>query len=165
MSLLSSCSRLHTSLSINLPSWDTPRRTADDILSTVDASGSGMRVVSISNKMVHSTGSSSLPQPSQIFMVRSISWIINADGVRELIELVQIGVVPITPTPATIDPISEPPPRSPSSTIHRLVPCQPDILSIAKSRFNIYLNILQSLYIAIIFLQAVFSIFALQTIF
>ena len=34
MSLLLSCSRLHASLSINLSSWDTPRRTADDILST-----------------------------------------------------------------------------------------------------------------------------------
>ena len=35
VSLLPSCSRLHASLPINLPSWDTPRRTIDDILSTV----------------------------------------------------------------------------------------------------------------------------------
>ena len=35
VSLLPSCSWSHASLSINLPSWDTPRRTADDILSTV----------------------------------------------------------------------------------------------------------------------------------
>jgi len=34
VSLLPSCSWLHASLPINLPSWDTPRRTADDILST-----------------------------------------------------------------------------------------------------------------------------------
>ena len=34
MSLLPCCSRLHASLPINLPSWDTPRRTVDDILST-----------------------------------------------------------------------------------------------------------------------------------
>ena len=33
--LLPSCSQLHASLPINLPSWDTPQRTADDILSTV----------------------------------------------------------------------------------------------------------------------------------
>ena len=48
-------------------------------------------------------------------MVGSISWIINADGVRELIEPVQINTASITSTPMTADPISEPPPRSPSS--------------------------------------------------
>ena len=41
VSLLSSCSRLHVSLPINLPSWDTPRRTTDDILSIVGALGRG----------------------------------------------------------------------------------------------------------------------------
>ena len=92
---------------INLPSWDTPRRTADDILSIVGAPGRGVRAISILNKMVHSAGSSSLPQLSQIFMVGSISWIINADGVGELIEPVQIDSVPITPTPGTVDPILE----------------------------------------------------------
>ena len=51
--------------------------------------------------------------------------------------------------------------RQPDNAIRR----RPDILSKAKSRFNIFLNILQSLYIAIIFLRAVFSIFALQMIF
>ena len=34
VSMLPSYSRLHASLPINLSSWDTPRRTADDILST-----------------------------------------------------------------------------------------------------------------------------------
>ena len=34
VSLLPSCSRLHAPLPINLPSWDTPWRTVDDILST-----------------------------------------------------------------------------------------------------------------------------------
>ena len=119
VSLLSSCSLLHASLPINLPSWDTPQRTADDILSTVGAPGRVVHAVSISNKMVRSTGSLSLPQLGQIFMVVSILWIINADGVGELIEPVQINTVPITPTPATIDPISEPPLRSSPSTIHR----------------------------------------------
>ena len=42
---------------------------------------------------------------------------------------------------------------------------RPDTPSKAKSRFNILLNILQSPYIAIMFLRTVFSIFALQTIF
>ena len=77
-----------------------------------------MRAISLSNKMVFSTGSSSLPQPGQIFTVGSISWIINADGVREQIEPVQIDSALITPIPTTTYPISEPPLRSPSSTPH-----------------------------------------------
>ena len=105
VSLLLSCSRLYTSLPINLPSWDTPRRTADDILLTVGAPGRGVHVVSISNKMVRSVGSSSLPQPGQISMVRSIYWIINADRVGELLEPTQIDYVLIIPTPATANPI------------------------------------------------------------
>ena len=81
-----------------------------------------MLVVSMSNKMVRFAGSSSLPQPGQIFMVGSISWVINTDGDGELIEPVQINAAPITATPAIADPISEPPPRSPSSTTRRLLP-------------------------------------------
>ena len=73
----------------------------------------------MTNKMVCFAGSSSLPQPGQIVTVGSITWIINANGVGELIEPVQINTVPITPTPTTTDPISEPPPRSSSPTIHR----------------------------------------------
>jgi hypothetical protein len=38
--------------------------------------------------MAFSVGSLFLPQPGQIFMVRSISWVINDDGVEELLELV-----------------------------------------------------------------------------
>ena len=66
-----------------------------------------MHVVSLSNK---------------IFMVGSISWVINADRVGELIEPVQIDSASITPTPATVDPILEPPPRLPSSTTRRPLP-------------------------------------------
>ena len=51
-------------------------------------------------------------------------------------------------------------PRSITTTNRRL-----NVLSKAKSRFNILLNILQSSYIVIMFLRAVFSKFALQTIF
>ena len=122
VSLLPSCSRLHTSLPINLPSWDTPRRTADDILSTVGVPGRGVRAVSMSNKMVRFVGSSSFPQPAQIFTVGSISWVINADGDGEIIKPVQIDSVPTTPTPATADPISKPPPRSFPPTTRRLLP-------------------------------------------
>ena len=81
-----------------------------------------MRDVSLSNKMVFSVGSSSLPQPGQIFTVRSISWVINADRVGELLEPGQIGSAPTTPAPATVDLISEPIPRSPSATIRRPLP-------------------------------------------
>ena len=48
--------------------------------------------------------------------------IIIADGAVELIEPVQIDSAPITPAPATADLISEPPPRSPSSTTRRPLP-------------------------------------------
>ena len=71
---------------------------------------------SLSNKMTFSVGSSSLPQPDQIFTVGSISWVINANGVGELLEPGQIGSAPATPAPATADPISESIPRSPSAT-------------------------------------------------
>ena len=81
-----------------------------------------MRAISMSNKMVHSASSLSLPQLGQIFMVGSISWIINADSVRELIELVQTNTAPTASTPMTTDPISEPPPRSLSPTIRRPIP-------------------------------------------
>ena len=56
-------------------------------------------------------------------MVGSISWIINADRVRELLEPVQIRSAPTTSTPATADPILEPLPRSSSSTTRRSLPC------------------------------------------
>ena len=69
-----------------------------------------------------SVGSLSLPQPSQIFTVGSISWVINAKGVGELLEPRQIGSTPTTPTPATTDPILEPLPRSPSPTTRRPLP-------------------------------------------
>ena len=122
LSLLPFCSRLHASLPINLPLWDTPRRTASDILSIVGVLDRGVHAVSISNKMVCFVGSLSLPRHGQIFTVGSISWIINADRVRELIEPVQIDSAPITPTPVTADLILKPPPRSPSSTTRRPLP-------------------------------------------
>ena len=122
MSLLPSCSRLHAPLPINLASRGAPRWTIDDIPSIVGALGRGERAVSLSNKMVFSAGSSSHQQPGQIFTVGSISWIINADGVRELIEPVQIDSAPITPTPVTADLILEPLPWSPSATTRRPLP-------------------------------------------
>ena len=81
-----------------------------------------MRAVFLSNKMAFSIGSSSLPQPGQIFMVGSISWVINVDGVRELLEPVQIRSALTTPAPATADPILKLLPRSSSSTTCRSLP-------------------------------------------
>ena len=49
-------------------------------------------------------------------MIGSISWIIKADGVGELLEPVQIDSALITPVPVTADLILEPLSRSPSST-------------------------------------------------
>ena len=72
--------------------------------------------------MVCFAGSSSSPKPAQIFTVESISWVINADRDGEIIKPVQIDSAPTTPTPATADPIAEPPPRSSSPTIRRLLP-------------------------------------------
>ena len=72
--------------------------------------------------MAFSAGSSFLPQPGQIFTVGSITWVINADGVGELLEPVQIRSAPTTLTPATVDPISEPLSGSTSSTTRRSLP-------------------------------------------
>ena len=80
-----------------------------------------MRVVSMTNKMVHFSSSSSSPEPGQIFTVGSISWVINADGDGDIINPVQIDSAPTTPTPATADPILEPPPRSFSPTTRCLL--------------------------------------------
>ena len=75
--------------------------------------------------MVCFAGSLSSPKLGQIFMVGSISWIINADGVGELIEPVQIDSAPITLAPVTTDLISESPLRSSSPTICRPLPRYP----------------------------------------
>ena len=63
-----------------------------------------------------------VPRPGQIFTVGSISWIINADGIGELLEPVQIQSAPIILSPATADPISDPTPRSTPSTTRRPLP-------------------------------------------
>ena len=55
-------------------------------------------------------------------MVGSISWVINADEVRELLEPVQIRSVSTTPAPTTADLILDLLPRSPSSMTRRPLP-------------------------------------------
>ena len=130
----------------NLSSWDTPRWTADDILSTVGAPGRGVR-------LIH--GEPDGPQINSAFST-SISW--RSMPVHDDDSSLA------TSTPTTADPISEPPPRLPSPTTHHppgvrrqrrpdnAICHQPDAMSKAKSRFNIFLNILWSPYIAATFL-------------
>ena len=72
-----------------------------------------MRAVSLSNKMAFSVGS---------ITVGSIMWVINADGVGELLKPVQIRSAPTTTAPITVDLILEPLLRLPSSTTHRPLP-------------------------------------------
>ena len=55
-------------------------------------------------------------------MVRSISWVINTDGVGELLEPEHIVFAPATPAPATADPISEAILRSLSATTRHSLP-------------------------------------------
>ena len=55
--------------------------------------------------------------------------------------------------------------RPESSRAGRFRRRRPDVLSKAKSRFNIFLNIPQPSYIPMMFLRAVLSMFVLQTIF
>ena len=81
-----------------------------------------MRAVFLSNKMAFSAGSSSLPQPGQIFTVGSISWVINIDGVGELLEPGQISSTPTTPAPTTAYLISELILRSPLAMTRRSLP-------------------------------------------
>jgi len=72
--------------------------------------------------MAFSIGSLFLPRPSQIFTVGSITWVINADRVGELLEPMQIRSAPTTLAPATADPISKPLPGSTSSATRRSLP-------------------------------------------
>jgi len=55
-------------------------------------------------------------------MVGLISWVINADEDGEIFKPVQIDSALTTPTPKTVDLISEPPLRSSSPTTRRLLP-------------------------------------------
>ena len=79
----------------------------------------------MANKMVRFPSSPFYPKPSQTFTVGSISWLINDNGDGEIIELVQNSTASITPAPALVDPISEPPLRSSSSVTRRSLPHYP----------------------------------------
>ena len=73
--------------------------------------------------MAFFAGSSSLPQPGQIFTVGSITWVISADGVGELLEPVQICSAPTTLSSTAADPILELLPGSTPLATRRSLPC------------------------------------------
>ena len=139
---LGACITISLTSTTNLPSRDTPRWTTDDILSTVGVPVRGVR-------LIH--GEPDGPQTNSAFS-SSILWrsMPVHDDDSSLATL----------APATVDPISEPPPRSPSPTTHGPLGAhrqrRPDVLSKAKSRFNIFLNILQSSLIAMMFSPSYF---------
>ena len=49
-----------------------------------------------------------LPEPGQIFMVRSMTWVIGINGVEEIMEAMQNHPASIMPTSTTTSPISAP---------------------------------------------------------
>ena len=62
----------------------------------------------MASQMVYFLSSMILPEPGQTFMVGSMTWVIGADGVKEIVEAVQNHPVPIVPTSTTTSPILAP---------------------------------------------------------
>jgi hypothetical protein len=62
----------------------------------------------MASQMVTFPSSMALPEPGQIFMVGSMTWVISPDGNREIVEAVQDHPTLIVPTPATTSSISVP---------------------------------------------------------
>ena len=63
--------------------------------------GRGVHADSMASQMVYFLSSMILPEPGQTFTVGSMTWIIVADGVEEIVEAVQNHPAPIAPTLAT----------------------------------------------------------------
>jgi hypothetical protein len=68
----------------------------------------GVRVDSMVSQMVRFPSSMILPEPRQTFTVRSMTWVIDANGVEEIVEAVQNHPAPIMPTSSTTSLISAP---------------------------------------------------------
>jgi hypothetical protein len=68
----------------------------------------GVRVNSMANLMVCFPSSMILPEPGQTFTVGSMTWVISANGVEEIVEAVQNHPAPIVPTSTSTSPISTP---------------------------------------------------------
>jgi hypothetical protein len=58
--------------------------------------------------MVYFPSSMILPEPGQTFTVGSMTWVISANGVEEIVEAVQNHPAPIVPTSTSTSPISTP---------------------------------------------------------
>ena len=67
-----------------------------------------MRAEFIAYQMVTFPSSVAFSEPSQIFTVGSMTWVIGPDGNGEIVEAVQDHHAPIAPTPATTSPIPAP---------------------------------------------------------
>jgi hypothetical protein len=62
----------------------------------------------MASQMVRFPSSMILPELGQTFMVRSMTWVIGADGIKEIMEAVQNHPAPIVPTSAMTSSISAP---------------------------------------------------------
>ena len=62
----------------------------------------------MANQMVTFPSFMAFPEPGQIFMVGSMTWVIGPDGCREIMEAVQDHPTPIVPISAMTYPISAP---------------------------------------------------------
>ena len=64
-----------------------------------------MRADSMASQMVRFPSSMILPKLGQTFMVGSMTWVIGANGVEEIVEAMQNHPTPIVPTSTTATPI------------------------------------------------------------
>ena len=67
-----------------------------------------MRVDSMASQMVRFPSSMILPEPGQTFMVGSMTWVIGANSVEEIMEAMQNHPASIVPTSTMTSPISAP---------------------------------------------------------
>ena len=65
-----------------------------------------MRNDSMESQMVRFPSSMILPEPGQTFTVGSMTWVIGANGVEEIVEAVQNHPAPIVPTSTMTSPIA-----------------------------------------------------------
>ena len=86
---------------IHLLPWAYP--SVDSRTYFVDSGkpGRGVCAEFMAYQMVTFPSSMAFPEPGPIFMVGSMTWVINLDGNREIVEAVQDHPAPIAPTSAT----------------------------------------------------------------
>ena len=62
----------------------------------------------MASQMVRFSSSMIVPEPGQTFTVGSMTWVIGANGVEEIVEAVQNHPASIVPTSSTTSPITAP---------------------------------------------------------